>query len=226
LENPQLDAELTAAREEVRVAEARVRAADGEDAAAVRQALHKHAAKLRAWELAEEKRMRMTLRAPADGTLVRTFSTRDVGKWVTPGEPAAKVVEGPWHVHAVLDESTMATTDIAVGDEVWCRPERRPDLLIRGTVTELAPAGSQQLPDEALSSNAGGPVPLHPMTGMPERDWYRFTVRLDDVPVDAATDALAYGGRVSVKLPGESALLGRKAWRGLLRFRDRLMLGE
>ncbi|MEM8873436.1 MAG: hypothetical protein AAGD32_04170 [Planctomycetota bacterium] len=225
IDNPQLDAELAVAKQEVRVAEARVRAADGEDAAAVRQALLKHAAKVRAWELIEEKQIRMTVRAPADGTLVSTLSRRDIGRWVMPGEPAAKVVEGPWHVHAVLDESTMAGSVVNVGDEVWVRPERRPDLLLRGTVTELAPAGSRQLPDEALSSNAGGPVPLHPITGMPERNWYRLTVRLDDVPTDAPTDALAYGGRASVKLPGEYTLLGRKAWRGLLRFRDRLMLG-
>ncbi|MBP8304157.1 MAG: hypothetical protein KBE04_08540 [Phycisphaerae bacterium] len=161
--NPELEAERSELQAERQRLEAQLRIAQMEEEALAQildeqiKALQEKIARV------DSQRAALRLRPPGPGTWVSPDIERIRGLYVRRGEHLGLV--------GSLDDLIIRATggqDVAAWileqaeESVEVRIQGRPDRPLRGQITYKGPAGQDRLPSPALSSRAGGQVPVRP----------------------------------------------------------------
>ncbi len=119
-------------------------------------------------------------------------------------------------IRAVADQKLgpRIQTETTTGATVEIRVDGRPDLFRTGKIERIIQAGSENLPSPALSSRAGGTVPVKPddREGRTAAEPY-FEIRI--APDDANTAPLHVGQRVIVRFNLPERPLVVQWWRSL-----------
>ncbi|MDP6542666.1 MAG: efflux RND transporter periplasmic adaptor subunit [Phycisphaerae bacterium] len=186
------------------------------------------AARLKALELLRLRRGELNARetelkhlnvcADTEGDVVQTLRKNDVGRFIRAGEPIATIVSGRSVVQAVLSEEEITTVQPEIGRAAWFRPMSHPSVAFSGHLTEITPAGSQQVDSKALTNSGGGDVLVSPVTRQTSQSYFRIVITLDPQP----GITLRHGMTGSVKLEAPPEMIATSLYRGLLRFTDRL----
>lgn len=158
---------------------------------------------------AESALSQLVLRAPFDGEVVEVADPLDRLEWVERGEPLAMLVDRTTsHVEAFVAEQHIHR--LAVGRMAQVQP-RNPDLGAFAAVVEaIDTSATRQLPEVALASTHGGPIPARVganNTTVPETPVYR--VRLHPiVPIEVTRMELA-----TVRIEADAESLFSRSWR-------------
>ena len=213
LHSPNLDHEITKARLNIALAEARIAripgdAADRAQLDVIEQGLATEQAKLRGFL---EEKERMVIRAPFPGRLRDEQFALQPGQWINDARALARLVLNPGRqARGYVHEDDL--WKIAMGQPAVFVPED-PLLAKRsGRLLEVAVAGSRTIDIAYLASVYGGAVPadrdedgeLRPRSGR-----YRVTVELEGAPLDRAV-------RGTLHLEGRPESLAAAFWRRLL----------
>lgn len=166
---------------------------------------------------AEAAIAQLELRAPFAGEVVELADPLQRLEWVERGEPLALVVDRT----STLAEALVSEQDlrrIAVGTQATIRP-RNPDLsAILATVEAIDTSALRTLPDPALSSTRGGPIPAREERGgtvVPEAPVYRVRLRpTEDVTLDRMELATV---RIDAMAESPGARLWRHLWGAVVR---------
>ena len=151
----------------------------------------------------------LELRAPFDGIIVEMADPLHDGEWVERGEPLALVVDpSSTLVEALVAESSVRR--LATGRSAHVRP-RNPDLAGFDAVVETIDTSAlRELPDPALASTHGGPIPARAgpnNTVVPEIPVYRVRLR-PTLPV--AMDRMEIA---TVRIAADPESLMARVWR-------------
>lgn len=173
-------------------------------------------------ELLEADARNLTVRAPTDGAVVPLLLERDLGRHVPAGTPVAVVGSGGWIARALVDQVELASLRVAAGEVVELRPIGDAARTLTGRIESVAPAGDARVRSEmrALTAEAGGDVPVSPMTSLAPDARYEVRIAVDD------TEGLFRGERLAVRLPAAPTSLAQTWYRAVLRFRERLATAE
>jgi putative peptide zinc metalloprotease protein len=106
-----------------------------------------------------EQKAKLDLAAPVAGKAVDLAEGFQVGSWVAPKTRLAAVID-PQNlvVEAYVDESDLDR--IAPGGEATFSADADARISVALEVTEIARASVRTLPDPALASTYGGPIPV------------------------------------------------------------------
>ncbi|MBL9148328.1 MAG: HlyD family efflux transporter periplasmic adaptor subunit [Phycisphaerae bacterium] len=173
-------------------------------------------------DLLDADERNLTVRAPSVGALVPLLTEHDLGRHVPAGTPVAVIGSGGWIARALVDQVELASLRVAPGEVVELKPIGDGGRTLTGRIESVAPAGDARVHAEmrALAADAGGDVPVSPVTSMaPDA---RFEVR---IAVNEA-DGLHRGERLAVRLPAAPISLAQTWYRAVLRFRERLATAE
>ncbi|MFQ5462825.1 MAG: HlyD family efflux transporter periplasmic adaptor subunit [Phycisphaerae bacterium] len=169
--------------------------------------------------LAQARQHDMVLRAPCSGHIVDGMTPRDLGRFISTGEPIATIVSGKWQVHAMLNEEEVADVEPRIGDVVAFRPVADPATTLLGTISRVAPAGSRKIHLTALTHLGGGDVAIDPRDHKAAEPYFEVTIDL--APSDAAS--LRYGMIGKIQLSAKAMPIGVKLTRRVATFVNKLL---
>ncbi|NNM26367.1 MAG: hypothetical protein HKO59_10370, partial [Phycisphaerales bacterium] len=167
----------------------------------------------------DRRREALRVRAPASGWWIAPEFDRLSGAFVERGQRLGMVADiERLFVRAVANQrlGPRLESEVGLGAPVQVRVRGRPDLRLLGTLREVLPAGSDQLPSAALGYLGGGftPVAGDDATGTTSTEpFFEVHVDLDDANIDAV--GLCSGQRVVVRFELPRSPLLTQAWRGL-----------
>jgi len=169
--------------------------------------------------LAQSRQSEMTLRAPCAGRIVDGMTKRDLGRFVSAGEPVATIVSGKWQAHAILNEANVADVDPKIGDTVAFRLLADTGTTYTGTIARVSPAGSREIRLMALTHLAGGDVAINPADHTASEPYFELTIDLDA----AEPDALRYGMIGRVQFEAKPMPIGTRFTRRVATFVNKLL---
>ncbi len=103
----------------------------------------------------------LTIKAPFDGTWIAPDIERSQGAYFRRGQPVGTVADlDGFIIRATADQFKAALLMTEAAPTVEIRVRTRPDIEVPGLVTEILPAGQEQLPSAALGLAAGGNVEI------------------------------------------------------------------
>ncbi len=157
-----------------------------------------------------EQKAKLDLAAPVAGKAVDLAEGFQVGSWVAPKTRLAAVID-PQNlvVEAYVDEADLDR--IAPGDEATFSADADARISVALEVTEIARASVRTLPDPALASTYGGPIPVRtPKRNelVPDHTLYRVTLAPRD---EAPLPTRVLRGHVSLR--GTRVSIAERAWR-------------
>ncbi len=173
-------------------------------------------------ELQERQRLfdALSVKSPADGTLVFDNPHLHAGGYIQAGDTLAYVVQNDQSVvRAVVDQDSIGGFDAGVtGAEVVLA--NRPGVIINASVVRAVPAAGSRLPSRALGVPGGGPIPVSPAD--PSGLHAIHQVFQYDLSMPAGTAIAGIGERAYVRLTHGSERL----WRQLFRRFQQLFLSQ
>ncbi len=177
-----------------------------------------------------ESRLRETVRqcesltvvSPVPGQVIDATLLKQPGTWVREGDSVAVIGHGRCIVEALISEEAAAGRLPRPGDEVEVRLEGAADRLLCGEVLDIGVAARTTVSEQALSSESGGPVEIHPETGESEDAWFTLRVLLREAP----EVSVAEGGRAVVRLNVQRPPLGVAVFQSCCRLRDSFLMAK
>lgn len=171
----------------------------------------------------EQQLSALTVLPPFDGTWISPEMEHGMGRYVRRGDPLGLVADlHDFRIRATADQYTVALLLTEAKPEVEIRARARPELQCKGVITEILPAGQENLPAPSLGILAGGTVEVSAQdpTGRKAAEPF-FEVRID--PQDQRS--LYIGQRVVVRFDLPNKPLALRWWRSIeqliqKRFRD------
>lgn len=160
----------------------------------------------------------LNIAAPFDGKIVAA-DIRDIdGRFCPIGTAFVTLVDGDWQVRTLLSQAEFDEARPQTGDAVEFRPAGRPAMICRGSVLRVEPAGRRRIDLSALTSTAGGDIPVDPSRGEAGEPYFEVVIRIEH----ADPRILRYNMTGRVRFPARPAPLARQLYRRLLTFADRL----
>ena len=213
--SPDLDAAGTLAEAELQLAHARYRVASLDGAAPDADTLGSLNKQQERSRQTTDSLERLVLRAPFEGTVV-VDRPLVAGRYVSEGEPIARIVSGRPRGVFYVEESAFNTSEMEVGDKIFCRAEQDPTRLLQATVVSIAPAATHDLAGTGLTTDEGGTIPVDPATSKSALAYVRVEVEL---PLG---HAFPHDAALYTRLRGEPMPLGRFAARKIALFLNNL----
>ncbi|MEE9296563.1 MAG: efflux RND transporter periplasmic adaptor subunit [Phycisphaerae bacterium] len=150
---------------------------------------------------------------PFAGTWISPGIENRIGAYVRRGEPIGMVADlTDFCIRATADQYTAAILVSDARPEVEIRARSRPDIQWRGTITEIYPAGQEQLPAQSLSIFAGGSVE----TKADDPTGRKAAEPFFEVRIEPAGQQFFYAGqRVVVRFALPAKPLALQWWRSI-----------
>lgn len=170
-------------------------------------------------EVARHKQDGLTVTSPIHGTVARMMLGTDRGRFVTSGEPAAVIVQGPAVVRAWLTEEQLDRIEPQVGMPVDFRLESRPMDSFHGSIIKISPVTDELQNELALTQVGGGSLLIHEETGAPVNPLFAV-----EIAPAGELDLMKYGTRASVMFERKFEPVALWALRRCLRFVQQTLL--
>lgn len=155
-----------------------------------------------ALEDAERRHAELSPATPAGGIVLYAPLAGEHGVFVRAGDTIAVVGEGDRVARLFVTEDLLASVSPEIGDAVSCRLSIRPGEELIGTISSIAPVGSREIDDDALTSGGIGVI----ATGPARATASAASSRPGDTGRDTTPSA---AGRtyfvITVRLPSDSA---------------------
>jgi putative peptide zinc metalloprotease protein len=198
--NPELEARKASLLAERRGLEARYRLAEGQETAAAQIIAEQIDALNESLARVQFQLENLNLKAPFKGVWVAPEIDRAKGTYLRRGEKIGFVGSLDDLVLRVTAGQDVAAMIFEQADrDVEIRVKGRPDKRLTGRIDKILPAGSDELPSEALGYAAGGNMPTRSPTPQDRTAAERFfEIRIKPAASDASS--LLTGQRVVVRL--------------------------
>ncbi|MCL2640856.1 MAG: hypothetical protein FWD53_08435, partial [Phycisphaerales bacterium] len=171
---------------------------------------------------------------PLDGMLVVPGLEAYEGAYLKQGERIGVVADlNNLIIRAATSNSLSGPLETEANREVEIRPTGRPDILLTGRITTMYPAGTHQLPSQALGYQVGGEFNTSPddRHGIKSVENF-FEVRIADMAVKQPEDLrlkweetgqlpLLPGQRVVVRFNMQPKPIASQVWTSLLQLFQR-----
>ncbi|MCY1490994.1 HlyD family secretion protein [compost metagenome] len=213
LESPDLDSKQAIVRREIEILQLQLRRQAGRsetaaDAGILEQRLAEAVAEYRGLAAQRE---RLQLRAPQAGVVRDLLPDLTAGRWLSPREPLARVVEAGLRLRGYLAEEELWRVQAGAEGRFIADDPARPALPVR--LDEVDATGVAYLELEALSSDHHGPIAVRrdaQQRAEPVQAQYGVRLSLLDSSIEPAQPL-----RGVVVLDGEGQSLLGFAWRRL-----------
>jgi len=219
LADSDVEAAVDEARSQLQAAEIEQRAAFVENPLALAEREERVRVAREGLDRRLRERLKLLVRVPRGGKLVRLLPASDRGRFVAEGEPLATVVSGSTVVHALLNERQIERARPTIGARVLFRPVAAPFMTVGGSISRIEPMGSAIIDQTSLTSLSGGEIFVDPVKSRAQEPHFVVTVRLDS---EEGVD-LRHASTGRVWLAGARDPLGKLVLRSLLSFRNRLL---
>ncbi|VXC51775.1 HlyD family efflux transporter periplasmic adaptor subunit [Pseudomonas sp. 9Ag] len=213
LESPDLASRLGIVRREIQIQQLRMRREAGRsetaaDAGIVEQQLAESVAEYRGLAAQQE---RLLLRAPHAGRVRDVLQHLSLGRWLSPNQPLARVVQEDSRLRGYLPESELRRVEPGATGRFIADDPMRPSLAVR--LNEVDTNGVASVDLQALTSDNHGPIAVRrdaQQRAVPLQAQYG--VRLSSID---KTPAPTHPLRGVVVLQGQSESLLGAGWRRL-----------
>jgi putative peptide zinc metalloprotease protein len=179
IRNDDVASQLAEASARLRQAEIRELSALGEDRAqSIQEQFQARAARLEVEYLLQRQRGLMA-GATVAGEVIDVVCAKDLGRYVGPSDPVATIADGRWVVRAFVRAEAFAATGLSEGDQIEFRGSDDPWTPVLARVTRIRPTGSRTLDYPSLTAEAGGDIPISPVTGEASEVYYEVEAAVE-----------------------------------------------
>ncbi len=220
LTNASLEEQVARQESELAAADIRHAAMLASDVAAAQTESRRAAAHRASLAHAERRVSDLTLTSLSAGRVVAGLQPEDVGRYLSAGDAVATIASGAWEVRAVLSADDVALCMPKVGDQAEFRARGAADAPLAGRVKRVNPHASRTVEIPALTHLAGGEIAVEAHSGAASQPYVEVIIALDQAP--RTTVEHGQTGVVRLNMPAEP--LGKKLYRALVRFSNRMLL--